>query len=166
VIQLAKADGLKVIASAGSDEKVAFMKEVGADVAFNYKTTSVRDVLSKEGPINMCVANFSLLSSRLISRIYSFWDHVGGETLEAALDAADIGARFIVSGQFWPGFPAANSRGDIVSGMRNDQWYVFSGFRDITLSPFLSFRIQHRRHTYQSTFTVQPHLHLRKTKSI
>jgi hypothetical protein len=39
VIQLAKQDGQKVIASAGSDEKVKFMKEVGADVPFNYKTT-------------------------------------------------------------------------------------------------------------------------------
>jgi NADPH-dependent curcumin reductase CurA len=36
---LAKLDGHKVIASAGSDEKVKFMKEIGADVAFNYKTT-------------------------------------------------------------------------------------------------------------------------------
>ena len=53
VIQLAKADGLKVIASAGSDEKVKFMKEIGADVAFNYKTTSTSDVLKKEGPINV-----------------------------------------------------------------------------------------------------------------
>lgn len=35
VIQLAKADGLKVISSAGSDEKVAYLKELGADVAFN-----------------------------------------------------------------------------------------------------------------------------------
>lgn len=37
-IQLAKADGLKVISSAGSDEKVAFLKELGADVAFNCKS--------------------------------------------------------------------------------------------------------------------------------
>jgi NADPH-dependent curcumin reductase CurA len=27
---------MKVIASAGSEEKVKFMKEIGADVAFNY----------------------------------------------------------------------------------------------------------------------------------
>jgi NADPH-dependent curcumin reductase CurA len=53
VIQLAKRDGLKVIASAGSDEKVQFMKEVGADVAFNYKTTKVTEVLEKEGPIDV-----------------------------------------------------------------------------------------------------------------
>ena len=52
LIQLAKADGLKVIASAGSEEKVQFMKECGADVAFNYKTTSTKDVLDEHGPIN------------------------------------------------------------------------------------------------------------------
>ena len=39
VVQLAKRDGMKVIASAGSDKKVDFMKSIGADVAFNYKTT-------------------------------------------------------------------------------------------------------------------------------
>jgi hypothetical protein len=31
------------------------MKEIGADVAFNYKTTNTREVLEKEGPIDMCV---------------------------------------------------------------------------------------------------------------
>ncbi|KAF9470331.1 hypothetical protein BDN70DRAFT_765471, partial [Pholiota conissans] len=45
VIQLAKKDGLKVIGSAGSEEKVQFMKEIGADVAFNYKTTKTAEVL-------------------------------------------------------------------------------------------------------------------------
>lgn len=53
VIQLAKLDGLKVIGSAGSDEKVEFMKSLGADVAFNYKTTETSTVLEKEGPIDM-----------------------------------------------------------------------------------------------------------------
>lgn len=54
VIQLAKQDGVKVIASAGSDEKVKWIKEeLGADVAFNYKTTSTAEVLAKEGPIDM-----------------------------------------------------------------------------------------------------------------
>ena len=53
VIQIAKAEGLKVIASAGSEEKVEFLKSIGADVAFNYKTTSYEEVLSKHGPINL-----------------------------------------------------------------------------------------------------------------
>ncbi|KAF8896870.1 hypothetical protein CPB84DRAFT_1748159 [Gymnopilus junonius] len=71
VIQLAKMNGPKVIASAGSDEKVQFMKEIGADVTFNYKTTKTSAVLEKEGPID------------------AYWDNVGGETLDAALEAAN-----------------------------------------------------------------------------
>ncbi|KAF8182622.1 hypothetical protein BJ912DRAFT_570571 [Pholiota molesta] len=94
VIQLAKRDGCKVIASAGSEEKVQFMKEIGADVPFNYKTTKTTDVLEKEGPIDI------------------YWDNVGGETLDAALDAARVGARFIecgmISGYNTGGAPCKN----------------------------------------------------------
>lgn len=35
VIQMAKRDGLKVIASAGSEKKIQFCKDIGADVVFN-----------------------------------------------------------------------------------------------------------------------------------
>lgn len=54
VIQLAKADGCKVIASAGTDEKVEFIRSIGADIAFNYKKESTAKVLEWEGTINMC----------------------------------------------------------------------------------------------------------------
>ncbi|KAJ7119361.1 hypothetical protein C8R43DRAFT_1035354 [Mycena crocata] len=80
VIQLAKQAGMKVIASAGSEEKVKFMQSIGADVAFNYKTTSTREVLEKEGPVDV------------------YWDNVGGESLEAAIDFAAINARFLECG--------------------------------------------------------------------
>ncbi|KAF8210835.1 alcohol dehydrogenase [Mycena galopus ATCC 62051] len=80
VIQLAKRDGLKVIASAGSDEKVNFMREIGADVAFNYKTTDTREVLAREGPIDV------------------YWDNVGGSTLDAALEHAAINGRILECG--------------------------------------------------------------------
>ncbi|OCH84743.1 NAD-P-binding protein [Obba rivulosa] len=80
VVQLAKADGCKVIASAGSDEKVAFVSSIGADVAFNYKSVPTRKVLEKEGPIDI------------------YWDNVGGEMLEAAIAAAGTFARFIECG--------------------------------------------------------------------
>lgn len=80
VIQLAKRDGLKVIACAGSDQKLAWMKEIGADVVFNYKTQDTKEILEKEGPINI------------------YWDNVGGDILDAALDAAAKGARFIECG--------------------------------------------------------------------
>ena len=63
VIQIAKADGLKVIASAGSEEKVKFLKELGADVAFNYKTTSTHEILEKEGPLDVSVHHISFICS-------------------------------------------------------------------------------------------------------
>ena len=53
VIQLAKQAGCKVIASAGSEQKVAFLKSIGTDVAFNYKTEKTLNVLMQEGPIDM-----------------------------------------------------------------------------------------------------------------
>ncbi|KAJ2928279.1 hypothetical protein H1R20_g8815, partial [Candolleomyces eurysporus] len=80
VIQIAKKQGLKVIASAGSEEKLKYMKSLGADVVFNYKTTQTAEVLGREGPIDI------------------YWDNVGGETLDAALLAANFKARFIECG--------------------------------------------------------------------
>ncbi|KAF9529019.1 NAD(P)-binding protein [Crepidotus variabilis] len=80
VIQLAKLDGLKVIASAGSDEKIKFMDSLGADVTFNYKTTNTAEVLAKEGPVDI------------------YWDNVGGETLDTASANANICARVIACG--------------------------------------------------------------------
>lgn len=53
---IAKAAGLKVIASAGSDAKLAFVRSLGADVVFNYKTEDTRAVLEREGGIDMCVS--------------------------------------------------------------------------------------------------------------
>ncbi|KAG9078532.1 hypothetical protein FRC06_008318, partial [Ceratobasidium sp. 370] len=80
VSQLAKAAGLKVIASAGSDDKVEYLKSIGVDVAFNYKKSKISDVLAKEGPIDI------------------YWDNVGGESLEAAIDSCNDFARIILCG--------------------------------------------------------------------
>ncbi|KAJ3536719.1 hypothetical protein NMY22_g5906 [Coprinellus aureogranulatus] len=80
VVQLAKLDGLRVIASSGSPERVAFTKEIGAEVAFNYKEEDTDAVLQREGPIDL------------------YWDNVGGKTLDLALKHAAMGARFIECG--------------------------------------------------------------------
>lgn len=64
---MAKLEGLKVISSAGSDEKVAYLKEIGVDHAFNYKTADTNAELKKAGPIDI------------------YWENVGGPTLDAAL---------------------------------------------------------------------------------
>ncbi|KAG9128596.1 hypothetical protein FRC07_000029 [Ceratobasidium sp. 392] len=80
VAQLAKAAGLKVIASTGSDDKLEYLKSLGVDVAFNYKKNKISDVLAKEGPIDI------------------YWDNVGGESLEAAIEASNDFARIVVCG--------------------------------------------------------------------
>ena len=69
---------LKVIASASTDEKVDFMRSIGADTAFNYKTTPVADALSRYGPIDI------------------YFDNVCGEHLEAALDNMTLRGRVVV----------------------------------------------------------------------
>ncbi|XP_037531649.1 prostaglandin reductase 1 isoform X2 [Nematolebias whitei] len=49
--QIAKIKGCKVVGSAGSDAKVAYLKELGFDEAFNYKTVSSLDeALRKASP--------------------------------------------------------------------------------------------------------------------
>jgi len=68
VAQLAKIKKFKVIACAGSDKKVEFLKSIGVDVVFNYKKQDTRDVLKEHGPINV------------------YWDNTAGKTLEDAID--------------------------------------------------------------------------------
>ncbi|XP_006883839.1 PREDICTED: prostaglandin reductase 1-like [Elephantulus edwardii] len=49
--QIAKLKGCKVVGAAGSDDKVAYLKQLGFDVAFNYKTVdSLKDTLKKASP--------------------------------------------------------------------------------------------------------------------
>ncbi|XP_042819620.1 prostaglandin reductase 1 isoform X1 [Panthera tigris] len=49
--QIAKLKGCKVVGAAGSDEKVAYLKKLGYDVAFNYKTVeSLEETLKKASP--------------------------------------------------------------------------------------------------------------------
>ncbi|KAG8980262.1 hypothetical protein FRB90_007708, partial [Tulasnella sp. 427] len=80
VCQVAKADGLRVIASAGSDSKVEFLKEIGVDVAFNYKKEDVGAILKESGGIDI------------------YWDNVGGKTLETVMGQMNKYGRIIICG--------------------------------------------------------------------
>ena len=81
--QLAKLRGCKVIGSAGSPQKVKFLREeCGFDIAFNYKVGPVREQLALEVPDGIDV----------------YYDNVGGETLEAALSALRVNGRIIACG--------------------------------------------------------------------
>jgi NADPH-dependent curcumin reductase CurA len=48
--QLAKLRGARVIGIAGSDEKIAWLKEIGFDGGINYKTESLDEGLKREAP--------------------------------------------------------------------------------------------------------------------
>jgi hypothetical protein len=70
-VQIAKLRGHTVIGSAGSAEKVAFVRdELGADAAFCYRDGDVSDLLRAAAPEGIDV----------------YFDNVGGDHLQAALD--------------------------------------------------------------------------------
>ena len=81
--QLAKLRGCRVIGSAGSMEKVMFLREeCGFDIAFNYKNGPVLEQLNLEAPDGIDV----------------YFDNVGGETLEAAISVLRAHGRIIACG--------------------------------------------------------------------
>jgi NADPH-dependent curcumin reductase CurA len=81
--QLAKIYGCRVIGSAGSDEKVNFLKQqCGFDEVFNYKSGPSADLLAAAAP----------------SGIDVYFDNVGGDSLFAALSALRVHGRIIACG--------------------------------------------------------------------
>lgn len=70
--QLAKHEGLRVIGSVGDDKKLDFItKELGFDAGFNYKKEKPSAALTRLAPEGIDI----------------YYENVGGETLEAAIDA-------------------------------------------------------------------------------
>jgi NADPH-dependent curcumin reductase CurA len=83
VVQIAKIKGCYVIATAGTDEKCAWLKnELGADVAINYKTHELRKALKQAAPQGIDV----------------YFDNVGGEHLNSALPRMNVRGRIAVCG--------------------------------------------------------------------
>ncbi|TXS42241.1 NADP-dependent oxidoreductase [Streptomyces sp. uw30] len=82
--QIAKLKGAsRVIGSAGSDEKVKLLvEEYGFDAAFNYKNGPVWEQLKEAAPDGIDV----------------YFDNVGGEHLEAAIGALNLGGRAVICG--------------------------------------------------------------------
>lgn len=58
--QIAKIKGRKVVGSAGSDAKVAFLKELGFDEAFNYKTVSSLEEALRRRPLMDMTASLKM----------------------------------------------------------------------------------------------------------
>ncbi len=84
VCQIAKAKGCRVIGTAGSDEKGAWLREnAGVEVAINYKTTaSLRKAIAGAAPDGIDLT----------------FENVGGDHLEAALACSKTHGRVAICG--------------------------------------------------------------------
>ncbi|KAF9970464.1 hypothetical protein BGZ73_006817 [Actinomortierella ambigua] len=81
--QMAKRLGLRVVGSVGSDDKVEFLlKELHFDAAFNYKKGNILENLRKAAPEGIDI----------------YYENVGGEQLEAALEVMKDHGRVVACG--------------------------------------------------------------------
>ena len=81
--QLAKLKGLYVAGSVGDDAKLGYLKEIGYDAAFNYKTSGpLRDALKSACPKGIDI----------------YFENVGGEMLDAVLGQINPRARIVACG--------------------------------------------------------------------
>jgi NADPH-dependent curcumin reductase CurA len=80
--QMARIAGCRVIGSAGSSEKLAWLEELGFDASFDYRAEPVRDALARLAPDGIDV----------------YFDNVGGDHLEAAIGALRTRGRVVACG--------------------------------------------------------------------
>ena len=83
VAQIAKIKGCTVVATAGSDEKCAWLRSVGVDHAINYKS---------------CGNLLDAVKAAVPKGIDVYFDNVGGEHLEVAIEMARPFARLVECG--------------------------------------------------------------------
>ena len=104
VCQIAKIRGCTVIGSVGSETKAAWLKALGVDAIINYKT---------------CGDLTAALRAAAPTGIDIYFDNVGGDHLDAALEVARPFARFIECGMI-----AAFNDGAPKPGPRNITYVV------------------------------------------
>ena len=80
--QIAKIKGARVIGYAGDDDKVAWLKSIGYDEAFNYKKVGVAESLAAAAPRG----------------VDCYFDNVGGEMSAAVLLNMNTRGRVAVCG--------------------------------------------------------------------
>jgi NADPH-dependent curcumin reductase len=80
--QIAKLKGCRIVGTAGSDAKCAYLKSIGFDVVINYKTENIAERLIQDCP----------------ERISILYDNVGGQQLDIGLAHLAMGARVVICG--------------------------------------------------------------------
>jgi NADPH:quinone reductase-like Zn-dependent oxidoreductase len=94
-IQIAKLYGARVIATAGSEAKLAHAKRLGADEAIDYRTT------------DFAAACRALTGKRGVDAVI---EHVGGEVFTASIKAVRNGGRIVTCGATAGFHPAIDLR--------------------------------------------------------
>uniref|UniRef100_A0A8C7XGN3 Prostaglandin reductase 1 n=1 Tax=Oryzias sinensis TaxID=183150 RepID=A0A8C7XGN3_9TELE len=134
--QIAKIKGCKVVGSAGSEAKVAFLKELGFDEAFNYKTvSSLEEALRKASP----------------DGYDCFFENVGGHFSTAAIQQMKNFGRIAVCGSISLYNDTTPQTGPYqhltmiikqlkMEGFMQSSWHVFKAFGDVL--PTLQFSLQ------------------------
>lgn len=93
--QIAKREGLTVIGSVGSDQKLEYItKELGFDSGFNYKKENPKEALPRLAPNGIDI----------------YFENVGGDHLEAALANFNVGGRMPVCGMVSPRIYTSNTQ--------------------------------------------------------
>jgi NADPH2:quinone reductase len=82
-VQLAANTGARVFATAGTDEKVQLCRELGADVAINYRTTDFSEVVLAE------------TNNQGVDVVF---DNVGESVMEASLKCTKYNGRYVMMG--------------------------------------------------------------------
>jgi NADPH-dependent curcumin reductase CurA len=80
--QMAKIAGCRVLGCAGSAEKIAWLRELGFDHAFDYRESTLRDAVAQAAPEGIDI----------------YFDNVGGDQLEAAIGALRTRGRVVACG--------------------------------------------------------------------
>ncbi|HEY8453388.1 MAG TPA: NADP-dependent oxidoreductase [Natronosporangium sp.] len=128
--QIARERGAaRVVGSAGSAAKVARVRELGFDAAFDYHDGPVRDLLREAAPDGIDV----------------YFDNVGGEHLEAALSALRPMGRVAMCGAI-----SVYNAAEPPPGPRNLALVVT---KQLTLKGFLVGSYRHRRREFEAEMT-------------
>jgi NADPH-dependent curcumin reductase CurA len=122
--QIAKIKDCFVIGSAGSDEKCEWLKEIGVDVAINYKKEPIHKALKAAATNGIDV----------------YFDNVGGDHLNAALPRMNVLGRIPVCGMI----SAYNNFGAVSEGvtMLANMIYGRVTMRGFVVSDFVDLREQ------------------------
>lgn len=144
VVQIAKIAGARVVAIAGTDDKVQYVKQtLGADAVINYKTENVAEALKNACPDGVDV----------------YFDNVGGEISDGVFPLLNKFARIVqcgaISSYNKPNDQGPRIQGHLIKSSALIQGFTVGDFKDHFNEgfKFLSKWLNEGQLTYEETIT-------------